>query len=85
VGAVGAWAAGSAAWLHRRAWPAARAHLVTWAAPAVLLAPLPGLGWLSADGLFLWSPVTTGLAVGLALASGEYGRPAVGNCWCAEP
>jgi hypothetical protein len=59
--------AGSAAWLHRRAWSPALVHLVSWAAPAALLTPPAALGWLSADGLVLWAPVTTALAVCLAL------------------
>src|SRR3954451_9980527 len=44
-------------------------------APAVLLAPLAGVGRLSADGLVLWAPVTTGLAVGRVLAHGECEQP----------
>ena len=67
VVAVGVWAAGSAAWLRRRAWPPALVHLVSWLAPAALVTPSAALGWLSADGLVLWAPVTTALAVCLAL------------------
>jgi hypothetical protein len=70
LAAVAAWSASSAAWLRRRAWSPAPVHLVTWAAPTALLAPLAGLGWLSADGLVLWAPVTTVLAVGLTLTQG---------------
>jgi hypothetical protein len=47
-------------------------HLVTWAAPAAVLAPLAVLGELSPDGLVLWGPVATVLAVCLAVT----GRPA---------
>jgi hypothetical protein len=60
---LAAWAAGSVAWLYWRAWPRTLVHLVTWAAPAALLTPLAALGWLSADGLVLWGPVTSVLAV----------------------
>jgi len=67
VAAVGIFAAGSAAWLRRRAWTPALAHLVTWAVPAALLVPSAALGRLSADGLVLWGPVTTVLAVCLTL------------------
>ncbi|MGY1702924.1 hypothetical protein ACI8AD_24925, partial [Geodermatophilus sp. SYSU D00766] len=65
--AVAVWAAGSALWLRRQAWPPALVPLVTWAVPAALLAPLAVLGWLPADGLVLWSPLTTVLVV-LAVA-----------------
>jgi hypothetical protein len=34
LAAVGVWAAGSAAWLHRRKWAPALVHLVSWGAPA---------------------------------------------------
>ena len=67
VAGVAAGSAVSAAWLHLRSWPAALVHLVTWAAPAAVLAPLAVLGELSADGLVLWGPMTTVLAVSLAL------------------
>jgi hypothetical protein len=67
VAAVGIFAAGSAAWLHRRAWSPALVQLVTWAAPAALLMPSAILGRLSADALVLWAPVTTVLAVCLVL------------------
>jgi hypothetical protein len=72
VAGVAAAGASSAASLFRRAWPPALVHLVTWAAPAAVLAPLAVLGELSPDGLVLWGPVTTVLAVCLALT----GRPA---------
>ena len=67
VAAVGIFAGGSAAWLHRRAWSPALVQLVTCAAPAALLVPSAALGLLSADGLVLWAPVTTVLAVCLTL------------------
>jgi hypothetical protein len=67
VAVAAAWAAGSAVWLFRRAWPPTLVHLVTWAAPAVLLTPLAALGWLSANGLVLWFPLTTVLAVCLVV------------------
>jgi hypothetical protein len=56
------------AWLRHREWPAATAHLAAWAAPATMLAPLSALGWLSADGLILWGPISAVLAVALAAA-----------------
>jgi hypothetical protein len=67
VAAVGIFAAGSAAWLHGRAWSPALVHLVSWVAPAALMTPAAALGRLSADGLVLWAPVTTVLAVCLML------------------
>jgi hypothetical protein len=66
AGVAGA-SAVSAGWLHLRGWPPALVHLVTWAAPAAVLAPLAVLGELTADGLVLWGPMTTVLAVALAL------------------
>jgi hypothetical protein len=83
VAAVAAWSACSAGWLRRRAWSPARVHLVAWAASTVLVTPLAALGWLSADGLVLWAPVTTVLAAGLALTQGTasglwHGRPPTG-------
>jgi hypothetical protein len=73
VAAVAAASAVSAIWLHLRGWSPAVLHLVTWAAPAAVLAPLAALGELTADGLVLWGPMTTVLAVSLALAR----RPAM--------
>jgi hypothetical protein len=64
--AVAGWSGAVAVWLRRRGWHPLRVHVVTWAGPAVLLAPLAA-GWLTADGLVLWAPVTTVLAVCLAL------------------
>ena len=57
----------SAGWLHLRGWSPAHVHVVTWAGPAAVLAPLAVLGELTADGLVLWGPMTTVLAVALAL------------------
>jgi len=67
VAAVAAGSTVSAVWLRLQTWPPALVHLVTWAAPAAVLAPLAALGELSADGLVLWAPMTTVLAVCLAL------------------
>ena len=64
--AVVAWSGAVAVWLRRRSWHPVGVHVVTWAGPAVLLAPLAAPGWLTADGLVLWAPVTTVLAVCLA-------------------
>ena len=67
IAAVAVGSAVSAAWLHLRGWPPALVHLVTWAAPAAVLAPLAVLGELTADGLVLWGPMATVLGVSLAL------------------
>jgi hypothetical protein len=67
VAAVAVGSAVSAVWLHRRGWPVGLVHVVSWAAPAAVLAPLAVLGELTADGLVLWGPMTTVLAVALAL------------------
>jgi hypothetical protein len=67
VTAVGVCAAATAVWLRRRGWSPALVHLVTGGAPAALVAPSAALGRLSADGLVLWAPVTTVLAVCLVL------------------
>jgi hypothetical protein len=67
VAAVGTLAAGTAMWLRRRTWSPGLVHLVTWGAPAALLVPSAAAGLLSADGLVLWAPMTTALAVCLAL------------------
>ena len=40
---------------------------MSWVAPTALLTPTAALGRLSADGLVLWAPVTTVLAVCLTL------------------
>jgi hypothetical protein len=68
VAAAAGWSLAVVAWLRHREWPAAPAHLAAWAAPAALLAPLSALGWLSADGLILWGPISAVLAVALAAA-----------------
>jgi hypothetical protein len=67
VAAVGTFAAGTAAWLRRRTWSPGLVHPVTWGAPAALLLPSAAAGLLSADGLVLWAPMTTVLAVWLTL------------------
>jgi hypothetical protein len=64
---VTAWAVGSAAWLYRRGWSAAAVHRVTWMVPALVLTVTAVPGWLTADGLVLWAPVTTLLAAALTL------------------
>jgi hypothetical protein len=66
VTAVTGWSMGMVAWLRRRGWTLARAHLVSGIAPAALIVPLAVLGLLSADGLVLWGPVSALLAVALA-------------------
>ena len=73
LAAVAAGSAVSAIWLRFHGWEAALLHLVSWVAPAAVLAPPAALGELSADGLVLWGPVTTVLALCLALT----GRPQV--------
>jgi hypothetical protein len=73
LAAVAAGSAVTAIWLHLCRWSPAVLHLVTWAAPAAVLAPLAVLGELTADGLVLWGPMTTVLAVALALTR----RPAM--------
>lgn len=60
--------AGNGMWLHRRAWAPGLTHLLTWAAPTVVLAPMAALGSLSPDGLVLWAPVTILLAAALAMS-----------------
>ncbi|NYJ07055.1 hypothetical protein [Petropleomorpha daqingensis] len=67
IAAVAAAGVLSATWLRMRGWSPAPVHLVTWAAPVAVLAPLAALGELTADGLVLWAPMTTVLAVSLAL------------------
>lgn len=66
---LAAWCVVVLAWLRFRGWSSGVAHLVTWAAPAALLAPLGALGWLSADGLVLWAPVTGVLVLSLAMTA----------------
>jgi hypothetical protein len=65
VAATTGWALGVAGWLRRRGWPGARLHAVSWAAPVAVLVPLTWPGWISPDGLLLWAPLTTVLAVAL--------------------
>jgi hypothetical protein len=60
--AVTGWSLAAAAWLHRRHWPSSTVGAVA-GAPAPLLAGPIALGWVSPDGLVLWGPMTTLLAV----------------------
>src|SRR3954469_15495755 len=68
VASAAGWSLAVVAGLRPREGPAATTHLAAWAAPAALLAPLSALGWLSADGLILWGPISAVLAVALAAA-----------------
>ncbi|WP_448617743.1 hypothetical protein [Geodermatophilus sp. URMC 65] len=61
------WALAVAAWLRCRGWHVGTVLTVT-GAPAVLMVALAGPG-LSPAGLVLWVPVTTVLAVALAMAA----------------
>jgi hypothetical protein len=65
---VAGWALAAAGWLRRRGWPV-RASLEVLGAPAAVLAGPAALGWLSPSGLVLWGPVSTVLAVALAMAA----------------
>ena len=67
--AVAAWTAVVAASLRRRGWRPAAVHAVTWAAPAAVLAPLAGPGWLTPGGLVPWWAVSTLFAAALAMAA----------------
>ena len=60
------WGVAVAAWLQHRGWPAARAHLTVWIAPAAVLAVSAAVGWLAPAGLVLWGPVSSVLSVALA-------------------
>jgi hypothetical protein len=66
---VAAWWVVAVTWLRFRGWTTVVAHLVTWGAPAALLAPLTVLGWLPADGLVLWAPLTGVLVTSLAMTA----------------
>jgi hypothetical protein len=46
-------------------------HVCAWVGPAAVLLPLIAPGWLVADGLALWWPLSTLLAVALALPLGR--------------
>jgi hypothetical protein len=66
AGGVAGWALASAGWLSHRRWPAG--HVLTVIAGPALALALPGaLGELSPAGLQLWGPVSTVLAVALAM------------------
>jgi hypothetical protein len=58
-----------AAWLRRRGWRSTAVHAVTWAAPAAVLAPLAGPGWLTPDGPAPWWALNTLLATAPAMAT----------------
>ena len=58
-----------AAWLRRRGWRSTAVHAVTWAAPAAVLAPLAGPGWLTPDGPAPWWGLNTLLATAPAMAT----------------
>jgi hypothetical protein len=58
-----------AASLHRRGWPPAAVHAVTWVAPAAVLAPLLAPGWLTPAGLAPWWALGTLFAAALATAA----------------
>jgi hypothetical protein len=64
-----AWMLAAALWLRCRGWRAIPIHAVTWIAPAVVLAVPAAAGWLSADGLVLWAPAITVVAVSLGMAT----------------
>jgi hypothetical protein len=62
------WSVAVAAWLVRTTSLGRIAvHLCAWGAPAAVLLPLTAPGWLIANGLGLWWPLSTLLAVALAL------------------
>ncbi|MGY1631036.1 hypothetical protein ACI784_04895 [Geodermatophilus sp. SYSU D01186] len=63
---VTGWALAGTGWLWCRGWPAG-AVLTVIGAPVVVLAGPAALGWLSPAGLVLWGPVTTVLAVAVAI------------------
>ena len=65
--ATGIWSVAVTIWLLRQGWHRGVVHTVTWAAPAVLLLPLIGAGWISPAGLVLWGPVATVLAAALVM------------------
>lgn len=63
---VTGWALAGAGWLWCRGWSAG-AVLTVIGAPVAVLAGPAALGWLSPAGLVLWGPVTTVLAVAVAM------------------
>ncbi len=74
---VTAWALAGAGWLWWRGWPAG-AVLTVIGAPVVVLAGPAALGWLFPAGLVLWGPVSTVLAVAVAMPAqplARSGRP----------
>ena len=68
VGGI-AWMLAVAVWLRCRGWRAIPIHAVTWLAPVIVLAAPAAAGWLSADGLVLWAPAITVVAVSLAMGT----------------
>jgi hypothetical protein len=68
--AATAWACAVTGWLLRRGWRRGTVHAVAWAGPAAVLAMPAAAGWLPPDGLVLWAPTTSVLAVALAMAAG---------------
>jgi hypothetical protein len=68
LGAVLAWTAAVTVVLRARGW-AARPLGEVAGAPAVVLALPAVAGWLSPEGLVLWAPLTTVLAVGLGMVA----------------
>ncbi len=65
---VAAWALATAGWLRRRRWPS-RAVRAVIGAPVAVLSATAAVGWLSPAGLVLWGPVSTVLAVALAMTA----------------
>src|SRR4051794_26419366 len=71
------WALAVAAWLRRRGWATGTLVAVAvGAGPAAALAIPAAAGWLSPAGLLLWGPVSTLLAVALALVAQPLPSPA---------
>jgi hypothetical protein len=68
--ALATWVGAVTGWLLRRGWRRGTVHAVAWAGPAAVLAMPAAAGWLPPDGLALWAPTTSVLAVALAMAGG---------------
>jgi hypothetical protein len=73
------WLLGASVWLHHRGWRGARLCTVTWAAPAALVVPLIGLGWVSSAGLPFWAALSAVLAVALDMGRTPLVRPVDGG------
>ena len=82
VAAAGGWALAVTAWLRRRGWGASLLAAVV-AGPVALLAGSAAAGWLAPSGLLLWGPVSTLIAVALALAAQPMPRTADGRAAAA--